>query len=71
MRGQEAGYLRWHPLAWPVVFVWRWRVQAGRVRAAALAVSAPHLVALVRDGVTFVNGKLAGRPGEDAPPEAA
>jgi hypothetical protein len=35
------------------------------------AVSAPHLVALVRAGAVFVNGKLAGRPGEDAPPEAA
>jgi transposase-like protein len=35
------------------------------------AVNAPHLVALVRAGAVFVNGKLAGRPGEDAPPEAA
>ncbi len=34
-------------------------------------VSAPHLVALVRAGATFVNGKLAERPGEDAPPQAA
>jgi len=34
----------------------RWRV-----------VNAPHLVALVRAGATFVNGKLAERPGEDAP----
>jgi hypothetical protein len=34
-------------------------------------VSAPHLVALARAGATFVNGKLAERPGEDAPPEAA
>src|SRR5271169_4694763 len=33
--------------------------------------SAPHLVALVRAGATFVNGKLAERPGEDAQPEAA
>ena len=33
--------------------------------------SAPHLVALVRAGATFVNGKLAERPGEDTPPEAA
>jgi hypothetical protein len=32
------------------------------------AVSAPHLVALVRAGAVFVNGKLAERPGEDAPP---
>ena len=34
-------------------------------------VNAPHLVALVRAGATFVNGKLAERPGEDAPPQAA
>jgi hypothetical protein len=35
-------------------------------------VGAPHLVAaLVRAGAVFVNGKLVGRPGEDAPPEAA
>ena len=34
----------------------RWRV-----------VNAAHLVALVRAGATFVNGKLAERPGEDAP----
>jgi len=32
----------------------RWRV-----------VNAPHLVAPVRAGATFVNGKLAERPGED------
>ena len=32
------------------------------------AVNAPHLVALVRAGAVFVNGKLAGRPGEAAPP---
>jgi hypothetical protein len=31
-------------------------------------VNAPHLVALVRTGATFVDGKLAERPGEDAPP---
>jgi transposase-like protein len=35
------------------------------------AVNAPHLVALVRAGAVFVNGKLVERPGEDAPPEAA
>ena len=35
------------------------------------AVNAPHLVALVRAGAVFVNGKLVARPGEDAPPEAA
>jgi hypothetical protein len=33
--------------------------------------NAPHLVALVRAGAVFVNGKLVERPGEDAPPEAA
>ena len=33
-------------------------------------VNAPHLVALVRAGATFVNGKLAERPG-DPPPEAS
>jgi transposase-like protein len=35
------------------------------------AVNAPHLVALVRAGATFVNGKLIERPGEEAHPEAA
>ena len=34
-------------------------------------VNAPHLVSLVRAGAVFVNGKLAERPGQDAPPEAA
>jgi transposase-like protein len=34
-------------------------------------VNAPHLVALVRAGATFVNGKLVERPGEEAQPEAA
>jgi hypothetical protein len=34
-------------------------------------VNAPHLVALVRAGAVFVNGKLAERPGQDAPPAAA
>jgi hypothetical protein len=34
-------------------------------------VNAPHLVALVRAGVTFINGKLAERPGRQAQPEAA
>jgi transposase-like protein len=34
-------------------------------------VNAPHLVALVWAGAVFVNGKLAERPGQDAPPEAA
>jgi hypothetical protein len=35
------------------------------------AVNAPHLVALVRAGATFINGKLVERPGEDSHPEAA
>ena len=35
------------------------------------AVNAPHLVALVRAGATFINGKLIERPGEEAQPEAA
>jgi Transposase, Mutator family len=34
-------------------------------------VNAPHLVALVRAGATFVNGKLVERPGESTQPEAA
>ena len=35
------------------------------------AVNAPHLVALVRAGATFVNGKLVERPGENTDQEAA
>ena len=35
------------------------------------AVNAPHLVALVRAGATFLNGKLIERPGKEAQPEAA
>jgi len=37
-------------------------------------VNAPHLVALVRAGATFINGRLVERPshdGEAAEPEAA
>jgi putative transposase len=34
-------------------------------------VNAPHLVALVRAGATFINGKLIERPGEEASQEAA
>jgi hypothetical protein len=34
-------------------------------------VNAPHLVALVCAGATFINGKPAERPGEQAQPEAA
>ena len=30
------------------------------------AVNAPHLVALVRAGATFINGRLIERPGEAA-----
>ena len=33
-------------------------------------VNAPHLVALVRAGSVFVNGKLAGRPEDDTAQEA-
>jgi transposase-like protein len=35
------------------------------------AVNGPHLVALVRAGATFVNGKLVERPDETPQPEAA
>ena len=35
------------------------------------AVNAPHLVALVRAGATFISGKLVERPGKEAQPEAA
>jgi hypothetical protein len=35
------------------------------------AVNAPHLVALVRAGATFINGKLVERPGNETRPEAA
>ena len=35
------------------------------------AVNAPHLVALVRAGATFINGQLVERPSEQAEPEAA
>jgi len=35
------------------------------------AVNAPHLVALVRAGATFVNGKLVERPGGNTQPQAA
>jgi hypothetical protein len=35
------------------------------------AVNAPHLVALVRAGATFINGKLAERPGEKGREDAA
>jgi hypothetical protein len=35
------------------------------------AVNAPHLVALVRAGATFINGKLAERPDDQSQPYAA
>jgi len=35
------------------------------------AVNGPHLVALVRAGATFVNGKLVERPDEKPQPDAA
>jgi hypothetical protein len=35
------------------------------------AVNAPHLVALVRAGATFINGKLVERPGPKGQEEAA
>ena len=35
------------------------------------AVNAPHLVALVRAGATFANGKLIERPDDHPQPQAA
>jgi hypothetical protein len=35
------------------------------------AANAPHVVALVRAGATFINGALIERPAEEAQPEAA
>ena len=35
------------------------------------AVNAPHLVAMVRAGATFINGKLIERPGQKGQEEAA
>ena len=35
------------------------------------AVNAPHLVALVRTGATFIHGKLVERSSEEAQPQAA
>jgi len=35
------------------------------------AVNAPHLVALVRAGALFVNGRLAGRPAEQTPSDSS
>jgi len=44
-------------------------IQAAQARWRA--VNAPHLVALVRGGATFRNGKLVERPDEHAQHEAA
>jgi putative transposase len=45
------------------------RIESARDRWRA--VNARRLVALVRAGLAFSNGKLAGRPGEETQPEAA
>ena len=39
------------------------------VKAFEAAVNAPHLVALVRAGAIFINGKLVERPGQDYQPK--
>jgi transposase-like protein len=44
-------------------------IQAAQARWRA--VNAPHLVALVRAGATFINGELVERPDEHLQPEAA
>jgi hypothetical protein len=40
------------------------------VKAFEAAVNAPHLVALVRAGAIFINGKLVERPGQDYQPKS-
>jgi hypothetical protein len=50
---------------------WKAEQRAFAAQARWRCVNAPHLVALVRAGATFVNGKLVGRPGESTQPEAA
>jgi hypothetical protein len=49
------------------------RASIGTARSVSRGEEGPggDLVALVRAGAVFVNGKLVERPGEDAPPEAA
>jgi transposase-like protein len=48
-----------------------WFHKIANVLAALPAVNAPELVALVRAGARFENGKLVERPDEHAPPTAA
>jgi hypothetical protein len=43
----------------------------GSAQARWRAVNAPHLVALVRAGALFLNGKLVERPDDQHQPEAA
>jgi hypothetical protein len=57
----------WSPVTDPLVIVHHLR--SPRVPGQG-AVTAPHLVALVRAGWIFVHGILAKRPGEDARPAA-
>jgi hypothetical protein len=45
------------------------RIESARDRWRA--VNAPRLAALVRAGPAFSSGRLAGRPGGEAQPEAA
>ena len=47
---------------------WPWRSSSSSsARARWRAVNAPHLVALVRAGATFINGKLVERPRREGP----
>jgi hypothetical protein len=47
----------------------RYRIGLARQLLYLRAVNAPHLVAPVRAGATFINGKLIERPGRDAEPQ--